>query len=287
MPFSPHNTDKRSDYIFEGKMAAGAGLADGISGLFGGIAQGMEKSQSMRDESEGLSAAWDALSGEGFTTPEMDDAFFKGSHSAKQKLYAQTAAMAELERKRQIAQENMDYNAQKTQETSRFASEQRQREAQPEESRKLRQALDAFDYERRAALANGEITDAQNERLMAAPDPETGRKLFEAFRAQNVEQPAGPETFQAYPLKGSTQGGEIIIDKRTGQPVSSSSVMRPRSTGTSPFGGGVPMPIDPNQAAQGLPTVHTPTQGRPQMSDGVPLPQRAPEPIGMDAIFGQ
>lgn len=276
MPFNPQIRDQRADFIYQGKAALGAGIAGGI-GQFGDVmGNAMQQQVAARDESEALrdSLLFAGQNGYMELTPEMIDQFDSANLKGKKEMYATAMAMAELDNKRRLSRENMDYNAMRTQETSDYASQVRQNEAAAQaqsEYQRKNEVLNAMIRDRRAS---GEISDAEAERVRAVGEiaPEEGMSLLESITT--ATGPVGPPNYQTYEIPGV---GTIVRDEVTGQEVSSSRINRPPGTGTGSGGSraaGAPI-IDPNNPTG--PAVTTPGGS----------PAQAPNSLDVDWFFGR
>lgn len=254
-------------------MAAGAGLASGIDGLFGGMAQGMEKQVAARDESEALRDSLIFAGDQGYApvTPDILDQFDAANLKGKKEMYATVMAQAELENRRRLSQENMDYNAMRTQETSAYASQVRQAEEQAQQQSEWQRQQDVLNAMIRDRRAAGEISDAEAERVrgVGQVSPEEGLNLLESIAA--ATGPVGPPNYQTYEIPGV---GTVVRDEATGQEVPSSKINRPMTGSGGTRSSGAPI-IDPNNPAAG--PVVTPPGSAPQ----------APSTLDIDWYFGR
>lgn len=276
MAFNPGITDRRADFAYQGAAAFGAGIAGGINQLgdvFGGA---MQEQIAARDESEALRDSLVFAGEQGYApvTPEMLEQFDSGNLKAKREMFATTMAMAEMENKRALSQENMDYNAMRTRETSDYAAQVRAGERAAITADQAARETEVLDALIRDKLRSGEIDDAQAERARAVGqvDPAAGRELLETISAVTGPAPVPPPDYQPYEVPGI---GTIIRDDSTGREVSTSRIVKPEASATTAPAG--PALLDPNN-----PTAIPTPNAAPGQPPGMPL-----GPLNVDWFFGR
>lgn len=274
MPFSPNIRDQRAEFAYEGKAALGAGIASGISSVGTALLESQQQAAALKEENEGLMAAWEML---GPQDPEMQAKWEKGGLSARKQILAGAMSAQALEEKRAMAAESAAARTAAAKEATDYASQNRLLEEQRERERQEAEARAMLDFSRQEALRTGRINDGDNERIRSAPTAAAGQALLDSLLQTTGALPPTQPSYRAMPVEGA---GTIVIDETTGKPVSASQVIRPprpAAGGAAPLVPGMPTgaapAIDPAQAAQGLPTVQSPTAPRPQQdSAGTVLP---------------